>query len=90
MSEYSLMRAISLLAGETWSKTASPEKAAHDALVREHGELARPFSARIPGHALRDMSAAGASGSSYLVGVARTENGSARVMRAHSPISGTQ
>ena len=68
MSEYSLARAIALLAGETWARTPSPEKAAHDALVREHGDLARPFAARIPGHALRDMTVAGASGSNYIVG----------------------
>lgn len=65
--EYSLAAIVRAMMTQTWGRVVSPEHVRHCELVKRYGPCSRGQSARIPHDALRDMTAAGVSGSNYLV-----------------------
>jgi HK97 family phage major capsid protein len=68
---YSLAAAIRAAVANTWGSLRSEEKRESDRLSELAGEPLPPSRRtliRVPGHALRDMTAAGVSGSNYLTG----------------------
>ncbi len=68
MEQFSLARAISLMASEQWSHVGSTEKDVHQKLVERHGPTSRQ-GIYIPGHALRDLTAAGSGAGLVATGI---------------------
>lgn len=66
-ADYSIAAIVRACLSDTWGKVSSGEFFVHKDLVQIHGPCSRAHAARLPAHALRDMTAAGVSGSNYLV-----------------------
>lgn len=68
--DFSIANVVRSMLTQTWSKVKSLEHIASDELQEQHGKCSRTNAARIPAFALarRDMTAAGVSGSNYLIG----------------------
>jgi HK97 family phage major capsid protein len=67
--DYSITAAIRAATANTWSSKPSDERRESDRLCEAVGEPLPPSQRtliRVPGHALRDMTVAGVSGSNYL------------------------
>lgn len=66
-NNFSIAAVIRSCIADTWGKVRSDEHREHQRLVERFGACSRIFSAKLPDHALRDMTATGVSGSNYLV-----------------------
>lgn len=71
-ANFSIAAIVRSCLADTWGKVSSDEFREHKNLVGRHGPVSRAHAAKIPWHALRTMTAAGVSGSNYLIG---TEQG---------------
>lgn len=65
--DYSIAAVVRACLADTWGKVSSAEFSEHKELVERHGPCSRAHAARLPAHALRDLTVAGVSGSNYLV-----------------------
>ena len=66
-TDFSVASVIRACLSDTWGKERTDEHRAHQQLVEQFGNCSRSHSAKLPHHALRDLTAAGVSGSNYLV-----------------------